>query len=579
MKKRSSNLLLYLLLSCIAFYLANRFTVSFQGLEGDLLEKLNISINNFLPELKANPLFISVSLVPLSAGLIACAIVWLVWLYNCYDQKNYMPGIEHGSAEWGESKDIKPLMDPDPQRNIILTATEGISLHSTKDPEYNRNKNVLVIGGAGSGKTRFYVKPNIMQMHSSYVITDPKGEILRDCGKMLQDNGYKLKVLNLIEMDKSDFYNPFNYIKDEKDILKLVNNLITNTTSPGSKSSDEFWTKAETALLQALFGYVLYETLPNERNIGTVLKLLRLAEAKEEDESFKSGLDIIFEELKERTPDHFAVKQYDIFKLAAGKTAKSILVTLGVRLSPFYIEAVEHLLSDDTMELENIGEEKTALFIIIPDSDPTFNFIAAIMYQQLFDILFYKADHEHDGRLPFPVRFILDEFANIGRIPNFVTYVATMRSREISVNVILQNLSQLKSTYKDSWETIVGNCDSILFLGGSEESTLEYVSKRIGKTTIDNRNINETKGQSASYSLNYQILGRDLITPDEVGRMPNSECILLIRGLKPFKSQKYDIESHPNYQKIGESNKNNRFVLSDEAKNICLDNVKEVIEL
>jgi type IV secretion system protein VirD4 len=383
-------------------------------------------------------------------------------------------------------------------------------------------------------------------------------------------------------MEQSDKYNPFNYIRNERDILKLITNLIRNTNSAQNKSVDGFWEKAETALLQALFGYVFFEAAPEERNIGTVMQMIRLAEVHEDDENFKSPLDIMFEELKAEQPDHFACKQYHIFKLAAGKTAKSILVSLGVRLSPFYISALENLVSDDTIELDTIGSQKTALFVIISDSDHTFNFMAAIMYQQLFDLLFYKADNEYNGRLPFHVRFLLDEFANIGQIPNFEVYIATMRSREISVNVILQNVAQLKGIYKDHWETITGNCDTLLFLGGKEQSTLEYISKMIGKTTIDNRNIHESKGQNGSYSLNYQILGRDLITPDEVGRLKGTECILSIRGQRPFKSRKFVIEKHRRYKQLSDYAPENMYDVSKKAEyeaESFFDDVTEVFEL
>lgn len=558
--KKKIYLYFTFIISIIISFFFNRGTEIFQKADGNSFEKVNTVISGLIPEIKENFLHISLDKSSLIASLIGFSIVWLIYLYNAFNAKKYMHGIEHGSAEWGNQKDIEKYIDKkNYYKNILFTKTERMTLDTRQTL---RNNNVLVIGGSGSGKTRFYVKPNLMQMHSSYVITDPKGELLKSTGKMFLDNGYKVKVFNLIDMDKSDKYNPFNYIREEKDILKLITNLITNTNSSKNKSEGDFWEKAETALLMALFGYVFYEAPPEERNIGTVMEMLRLAEVREDDEDFKSPLDIMFDELKQEKPDHFAVKQYDIFKMAAGKTAKSILVSLGVRMSPFYIKSLQELVSDDTIELDMIGSEKTALFVIIPDSDKTFNFIAAIMYQQLFDTLFYKADFEYNGRLPFHVRFMLDEFPNIGQIPNFEVYVATMRSREVSVNVIVQNIAQLKGLYKDNWETITGNCDTLLFLGGKEQSTLEYISKMIGKTTIDNRNINETKGQSGSYSINYQILGRDLITPDEVGRLKNTECILSIRGEKPFKSTKFDIEKHPRYKLLSDFNEINVFSYS-----------------
>jgi len=563
--------------SLLTAYFFNRATVLYQALEGNMVEKTSAAIDGFFPSITSRTFYIGTDKNCLVASLIGFILLWLIYLYNAFGAKKYMPGIEHGSAEWGTKKDISKYIDKKNfDKNILFTQTERMTLDTRQT---FRNNNVLIIGGSGSGKTRFYVKPNLMQMHSSYVVTDPKGSIVKECGKMLADNGYKVRILNLIDMKQSDKYNPFNYIKEEKDILKLITNLITNTNSQQTKNAGDFWEKSETALLQALFGYVFFEAAPEERNIGTVMQMIRLAEVREDEEDFVSPLDIMFEELKAEQPDHFACKQYDIFKLAAGKTAKSILVSLGVRLSPFYIQDLENLVSDNTLELDTLGSEKTALFVIISDSDRTFNFMAAIMYQQLFDILFYKADHEYGGRLPFPVRFMLDEFANIGQIPNFEIYIATMRSREISVNVVLQNVAQLKSIYKDHWETITGNCDTLLFLGGKEQSTLEYISKMIGKTTIDNRNITESKGQNGSYSLNYQILGRDLITPDEVGRLEGTECILSLRGEKPFRSRKFDIEKHSRYKLLSDYDPANTFETSKKAtieEETFLDDVDQV---
>ena len=489
-------LFFFSVVSLLTAYFFNRATVIYLALGGDILENTSKAIDQLLPSISNKPFYLGPDKNSLIASFIGFGLIWLIYLYNIVGAKQYMPGIEYGSAQWGTEKDIDRYVDHKHfENNMLFTQTERMSLDTRQT---FRNNNVLIIGGSGSGKTRFYVKPNLMQMHSSYVVTDPKGSLVKECGKMLADNGYKVRTLNLINMEKSDQYNPFNYLKDEKDILKLITNLITNTNAPQSKSTGDFWEKSETALLLALFSYVFFEAAPEERNIGTVMQMIRLAEVKEEEEEFQSPLDILFEDLKIDQPDHFACKQYDIFKLAAGKTAKSILVSLGVRLSPFYIKALEDLVSDDTVALDTMGSEKTALFVIISDSDRTFNFMAAIMYQQLFDLLFYKADNEYGGRLPFPVRFLLDEFANIGQIPNFEIFIATMRSREVSVNVVLQNVAQLKGVYKDHWETITGNCDTLLFLGGKEQSTLEYISKMIGKTTVDNRNINESKGQNGS---------------------------------------------------------------------------------
>lgn len=577
MKKQGGVLFFFSAVSLLTAYFFNRATVLYQNLEGNLIEKTSVAIDKFLPSISNKTVYIATDKNSLIAGLIGFGLIWLIYLYNVVGAKKYMPGVEYGSAEWGTEKDIDRYIDKKNfEKNMLFTQTERMSLDTRQT---FRNNNVLIIGGSGSGKTRFYVKPNLMQMHSSYVVTDPKGSLVKECGKMLADNGYKVRILDLINMETSDKYNPFNYLKDEKDILKLITNLITNTNAPHSKSAGDFWEKSETALLLALFSYVFFEAAPEERNIGTVMQMIRLAEVKEDEEEFQSALDIMFEELKAGQPDHFACKQYDIYKLAAGKTAKSILVSLGVRLSAFYIKALEDLVSDDTMELDTIGSEKTALFVIISDSDRTFNFMAAIMYQQLFDLLFYKADNEYGGRLPFPVRFLLDEFANIGRIPNFEIFIATMRSREVSVNVVLQNVAQLKGVYKDHWETITGNCDTLLFLGGKEQSTLEYISKMIGKTTLDNRNINESRGQNGSYSLNYQILGRDLITPDEVGRLEGTECILSLRGEKPFRSRKFEIEKHSSYKLLSDYDQANTYDPSKQAELEAETFLNDVVEV
>ena len=556
MKKAQAFFLL--ILSGGVFYLANRIADAFARVPGNMIEKMTGALDMILPAMQENPFFVSTDQKSLVAGTVGVIVIWLVVLYNSAGSKNYMQGVEHGSASWGSTKEIDRYMDKKIfDKNMLFSQTERMTLDTWQT---QRNNNVLIIGGSGSGKTRFYVKPNLMQMHSSYVVTDPKGSIVKECGKMLADNGYQVKILNLINMEQSNHYNPFLYIREEKDILKLINNLITNTNSPNSKTAGDFWEKAETALLQALFGFVHFEAAPGERNMGTVMEMLRMAEVREDDEAFKSALDIMFEDLKAENPNHFACKQYDIYRLAAGKTAKSILVSLGVRLSPFFIKALNDLVADDTIDLDMIGSERTALFVILPDSDKTFNFMAAIMYQQLFDLLFYKADNQYGGRLPYHVRFLLDEFANIGQIPNFETYIATMRGREISVNVVLQNVAQLKGIYKDNWETITGNCDTLLFLGGKEQSTLEYISKMIGKTTIDHKGMSESKGQNASYSLQHQIIARDLITPDEVGRMDGRECIVSIRGEKPFKSRKYDIKRHPRYKLLSDYDKSNTYV-------------------
>ncbi len=579
MKNNKGFLIFTLTLTLMVFYLFNISAGIYQGLKGldeNFLFKTSLTIDKLPTEIKTNPLKVYLDKYSILFGIVGMIIIGLIYLYNTFGRNNYLVGTEHGSAKWGTDKDIKPFIDKIDEKNIILTKTESLSLDTRKTL---RNNNVLVIGGSGSGKTRFFVKPNLMQKHTSYVITDPKGSLIKETGKMLEDAGYKIKIFDLINMEKSDKYNFFSYLRDEKDVLKLVNNLITNTNSPYSKTSGDFWEKAETALLQALFSYILFETREEDKHIGSVMELLRLAEVREDNEDFKSPLDLLFEDLKEEDPNNFASKQYDLFKLGAGKTAKSILVSVGVRLSAFNVPAVSELLSEDTLEMDTLGDEKTALFVILPDTDKTFNFISAIMYQQLFDTLFLKAENEYGGRLPFHVRFLLDEFANIGQIPSFETYIATMRSREVSVSVILQNVAQLKSLYKDTWETITGNCDTLLFLGGKEQSTLEYISKMIGKTTIDLRTTNQSKGQTGSFSINEQVLGRELITASEVGLLRTDECILSIRGVEPFLSKKYDIKKHKNYKEISDYDEKNTYSIKDpltrKAENFFKD-LKEI---
>lgn len=471
-------------------------------------------------------------------------------LYQITNRKNLMAGKEHGTAKWGGNAERNRIRDKQEKQNIILSQTERISLNTRKT---RKNLNILAIGGAGTGKSRFFVKPNILQANTSLVITDPKGELLRDTGYALESKGYKIKVFNLINMTESSGYNPFRYIRRESDILKVIHLLIKNTN--GSKNNaDPFWESAEKSLLQAVFLYIYYELPAFEHHMVTVFKMLRLAEVKEEDEDYLSEFDYLFELLREENQDHIAVKQYDIFKMAAGKTAKSILISAGVRLSPFGIQDVERIVREDELDLGKIGEEKTALFVLIPDSDTTFNFLVAMMYAQLFDTLYYEADFRHEGRLPYHVKFWLDEFANIGQIPDFDKLIATMRSREISVSVILQNMTQLKGLYKDSWETIVGNCDTILFLGGQERSTLEWVNKGLGKQTIDTRSTSRSRGRNGSSSTSYGTQGRDLMTVDEIAQMPDNKCILFIRGLSPFYSNKFNLKKHPNYKLLYEVN-------------------------
>jgi len=459
-------------------------------------------------------------------------------------KRNYRRREEHGSARWGGAAAVcKKYRDKNPQKNKILTQNVRIGLDGRK---HRRNLNVMVVGGSGSGKTRFYAKPNVMQANTSFVILDPKGEILRDTGNMLKAKGYEIKVLDLINMHLSHCYNPFAYLKDDKDVLKLVTNLIRNTTPKGSNTNDPFWERSETALLEALILYLLYEAPKNEQNFPMVMEMIAAAEVREDDETYQSPLDELFERLAMREPEHLAVKQYNIFKLAAGKTAKSILISLGVRLEKFNLSTIAGITTTDEMELPSIGEKKTALFAVIPDNDSSFNFIVGMLYTQLFQQLYYLADHIHGGRLPLHVHFVMDEFSNVALPDEFDKLLSTMRSREISVSIILQNLAQLKALFKDSWESIVGNCDEFLYLGGNEQSTHKYVSELLGKETIDMNTYGQSKGRNGSYSTNYQLSGRELLTPDEVRMLDNRYALLFIRGERAIQDDKFDILKHPN---------------------------------
>ena len=513
-------------------------------------------------------------------GLCGAAIMRLAVYLRGKDAKKYRKNVEYGSARWGNKADIAPFMDPKPENNIILTQSEGLMLNGRpKNPANARNKNVLVVGGSGSGKTRFFIKPNLMQMHSSYVVTDPKGTVLVECGKMLQrgtpkldkdgkpvrnEKGkiiyepYKIRVFNTINFQKSMHFNPFAYIHSEKDILKIVTTLISNTKGEG-KAGDDFWVKAETLLYTALIGYIYYEAPANEQNFATLVEMLNAMEVREDDESFKNAVDLLFDALEQKDPDHFALRQYKKYKLAAGKTAKSILISCGARLAPFDIAELRELMSYDEMELDTIGDRKTALFVIISDTDDTFNFVVAIMYSQLFNLLCDKADDVYNGRLPVHVRCLLDEFANIGQIPKFDKLIATIRSREISASIILQSQSQLKTIYKDAADTITGNCDCTLFLGGKEKSTLKEISEVLGKETIDLYNTSETRSNNNSYGLNYQKTGKELMSQDEIAVMDGAKCILQLRGVRPFLSNKYDITKHPKYRQLSDYDKRNAF--------------------
>ena len=523
----------------------------------------------------------SFHVLDICVGIFGAILVRLAVYLKAKNAKKYRRGVEYGSARWGRPEDIAPYIDPVPDWNIPLTRTESLTMTSRpKQPKYARNKNILVIGGSGSGKTRFFVKPSIMQMHSSYVITDPKGQLLKETGKMLlhgapklDENGkpvrdsrgkviyepYRIKVLNTINFSKSMKYNPLAYVRSEKDILKLVNVIIANTKGDGEKSSEDFWVKAERLLYCALIGYIWYEAEPEERNFITLLDLLNACEAREDDETYKSPVDILFDDLAKKQPEHFAVKQYVKFKMAAGKTLKSILVSCGARLAPFDIKELRDIMTEDELELDTMGDRKTALFLIMSDTDITFNFVIAMLQSQLFNLLCDKADDFYNGRLPIHVRLILDEFANIGQIPNFDKLIATIRSREISASIILQSQSQLKTIYKDAADTIVGNCDSTLFLGGKEKGTLKEISELLGKETIDSLSQSENRGAQTSHGLSYQKLGKELMTQDEIAVMDGGKCILQLRGVRPFFSDKFDITKHPRYKYLSDADKRNVF--------------------
>ena len=534
-------------------------------------------------------------------GIVAAVILKLLVWQKQSDAKKLRKGIEYGSARWGNAEDIKPYMSEDPWMNIPLTATEALTMESRpKQPKYARNKNIVVIGGSGSGKTRFFVKPSVMQMNCSMVITDPKGTLIEECGKMLakgppkkDKNGnimkdksgkvvhepYVIKVLNTINFSKSLHYNPFAYIRSEKDILKLVTTIIVNTKGEGEKASEDFWVKAEKLLYTALIAFIWYEGDEEEKNLNTLLDLLNESETREEDETYQNPVDMMFQELEERDPQHFAVRQYKKYKMAAGKTAKSILISCGARLAPFDIAELREIMSYDEMELDKIGDRKTALFLIMSDTDTTFNFVIAMLQSQLFNLLCDKADDEYGGRLPVHVRVIADEFANIGQIPQFDKLIATIRSREISASIILQSQSQLKTLYKDAADTIVGNCDTTLFLGGKEKTTLKEISEILGKETIDLYNTSETRSNQKSYGLNYQKLGKQLMTEDEIAVMDGGKCILQIRGARPFFSDKYDITKHPHYRYLADADPKNWYRSDKEIHPMYLPKPEEEVEV
>ncbi|HEN8954611.1 TPA: type IV secretory system conjugative DNA transfer family protein [Streptococcus agalactiae] len=539
------------------FYIGNIFAshVNFY-VGGDIIDRILVAFSQidtlkYIPSLKIK------NLIP---GLILSVVIKLILIQKKKKAKKFREGREYGSARWGNEKDIEPYIDKKFENNVLLTQTERLTMNNRpKNPKYARNKNVLVIGGSGSGKTRFFVKPNLMQMHSSYVVTDPKGTLVLECGKMLERNGYEIKILNTINFKKSMRYNPFAYLKSEKDILKLVQTIIANTKGEGEKSTEDFWVKAEKLYYTALIGYIFYEAPKEEQNFTTLLAMIDASEVREEDENFKNAVDYMFEALEKEKPNHFAVKQYKKYKLAAGKTAKSILISCGARLAPFDIQELRDLMREDELELDTLGKKKTALFVIISDTDDTFNFVVSIMYSQLFNLLCDKADDEYGGRLPIHVRCLLDEFANIGLIPKFEKLIATIRSREISACIILQAQSQLKSIYKDNADTIVGNCDSTLFLGGKERTTLKELSESLGKETIDLYNTSETRSNQKSFGLNYQKTGKELMSQDEITVMDGGKCIYQLRGVRPFLSDKFDITKHKNYKFLEDYDKRNIF--------------------
>lgn len=546
------------------FYVGNIFSHHIRAYTGgDVIDKifqgiLELNTMSFIP---------SINLTDILIGIGVAALIKFIVYSKGKNAKKFRQGKEYGSARWGTRKDIEPYMDEKFQNNILLTQTERLTMNGRPaNPKYARNKNVLVIGGSGSGKTRFYVKPNLMQMHSSYCVTDPKGTIVLECGKMLEDNGYEIKILNTINFKKSMKYNPFAYIRSEKDILKLVQTIIANTKGEGEKAGEDFWVKAEKLYYTALIGYIWYEAPREEKNFATLLDMIDASEVREDDETYMNPIDRLFEALEKKEPTHFAVKQYKKYKLAAGKTAKSILISCGARLAPFDIRELRELMSEDELELDTLGDRKTALFVIISDTDDTFNFVVSIMYSQLFNLLCDKADDVYGGRLPVHVRCLLDEFANIGLIPKFEKLIATIRSREISASIILQAQSQLKAIYKDNADTIVGNCDSTLFLGGKEKTTLKELSETLGKETIDLYNTSETRSNQKSFGLNYQKAGKELMSQDEITVMDGGKCIFQLRGVRPFLSDKFDITKHKNYKLLEDYDKKNLFDIESYIK-------------
>ena len=548
----------YVILGLVATNLGEAWRMA----EGADTSAKTLSFLSTIPVAFGNPMP-SFHPMDLLIGVLLGAALRLAVYLKGKNAKKYRHGVEYGSARWGNSKDIEPFMAPKFEDNVILTRTERLMMSNRpKNPANARNKNVLIIGGSGSGKTRFWLKPNLLQMHSSYVVTDPKGSIVVECGNALLKNNYNIKIFNTINFKKSMHYNPMAYIRSEKDILKLVTTLIANTKGDG-KAGDEFWTKAETLLYCALIGYIHYEAPVEEQNFSTLIEFLNAMEVREDDEEFQNPVDMMFEALEKKKPDHFAVRQYKKYKLAAGKTAKSILISCGARLAPFDIQEVRDVTAYDELQLDTLGDKKTALFLIMSDTDSTFNFLISMIYTQLFNLLCEKADDVYGGRLPVHVRCLIDEAANIGQIPNLEKLVATIRSREISACLVLQAQSQLKAIYKDNADTIIGNMDSRIFLGGSEPTTLKELNQALGKETIDMFNTSDTRGNSPSYGTNYQKTGKDLATVDELAVLDGSKCILQLRGVRPFLSNKYDLTQHPNYKLTADFSKKNEFNIEE----------------
>ncbi len=576
LKKTLIKLLPYIIVGLVCTNLGEAWRLA----EGADMGKKMLSFFSMVGVAFGNPL---PSLHPLDllVGTICGGGLRLAVYLRGKNAKHYRHNEEYGSARWGTHADIEPFMDPKFEKNVILTATERLMMSNRpKNPANARNKNVLIVGGSGSGKTRFWLKPNLLQMHSSYVVTDPKGTIVLECGHALQKNGYEIRILNTINFKKSMHYNPFAYIHSEKDILKLVTTLIANTKGDG-KSGDEFWTKAETLLYCALIGYIHYEAPVEEQNFATLIEFINAMEVREDDEEFQNPVDIMFENLEKKNPKHFAVRQYKKYKLAAGKTAKSILISCGARLAVFDIQELRELTAYDELELDTLGDKKTALFLIMSDTDSTFNFLISMAYTQLFNLLCEKADDVYGGRLPVHVRCLIDEMANIGQIPNLEKLIATIRSREISACLVLQARSQLKSIYKDNADTIIGNCDSQIFLGGSEPTTLKELTEALGKETIDTFNTSDTRGNSPSYGTNYQKLGKELMSRDELAVMNGSKCILQLRGVRPFLSDKYDLTQHPNFKYTADFDKKYTFDIEkylNRRMKLKKDEVFDVVE-